>query len=164
MQPQILKHFTSNFSNEPIETQDQILEKLFLTIRTTSIQQKILEFIDIHYDIFTLEQKKKFYEMYFEMLPECDALASSLTKMVNKHSIKEDEDLIDYIKSNLEKKLEADYRKKESNMLPILMYENEDQTCTEFFIISSGILYSYKICVGSNRFGGRYSAKQTTEV
>lgn len=124
MQPQILKHFTSNFSNEPIETQDQILEKLFLTIRTTSIQQKILEFIDIHYDIFTLEQKKKFYEMYFEMLPECDELASSLTKMVNKHSIKEDEELIDYIKSNLEKKLEADYRKKESNMLPILMYEN----------------------------------------
>ena len=96
MQPQILKHFTSNFSNEPVETQDQILEKLFLTIRTISIQQKILEFIDTHYDSFTESQRKKFYEMVFEMLPECDELALVLVKIVNKHSVKEKEDLLYY--------------------------------------------------------------------
>ena len=123
MQPQILKHFTLNFANEPVETQNQILEKLFLTIRTTSIQQKILEFIDTHYDTFTQEQRKQFYEMFFEMLPECDELALILVKIVNKHSIKEKDELLKYIEENLEAKLESDYRKKENKMLPILITE-----------------------------------------
>lgn len=35
---------------------------------------------------------------------------------------------------------------------PILLYENEDQTCAEFFIVTdSGILYSYKIAVEFRR-------------
>lgn len=47
---------------------------------------------------------------------------------------------------------------------PVLMYENEDQTCTEFFVLSSGIQYIYKIAVEDSRFGGKYSVKQAAEM
>lgn len=47
---------------------------------------------------------------------------------------------------------------------PILMYENEDQTCTEFFVLSSGIQYCYKICVGANRYSGKRSGKQAANA
>jgi len=46
---------------------------------------------------------------------------------------------------------------------PILMYENEDQTCTEFFIVSSGILYCYNICVEASRFSGKHNINQPVE-
>lgn len=123
MQPQILKFFSYNFANEPVETQDQIIEKLLLTIRTISIQQKIIEFIDVHYDRFTLSQRQNFYHTVFEMLPECDDLTISLVALVNKYGKQEQGELLQYIEQNLEKTLENDYRKKESLLLPILIKE-----------------------------------------
>lgn len=123
MQPQIIKFFLNNFYNEPEITQNQILEKLLLTIRTVSIQPKILEFIDVFYDIFTVEQRKSFYHMFFEMLPECDNLSISLVKIVNKHGQKEKNELITYIEQGLGKALESDYRKKENLLLPVLIQE-----------------------------------------
>ena len=123
MQPQILKFFLTNFDNEPEITQNQILEKLLLTIRTISIQPKILDFIDVHYDTFTFEQRKSVYHMFFEMLPECDNLSIALVKIVNKHSLKEKDELSAYIEEGLGKALELDYRKKENLLLPILIQE-----------------------------------------
>jgi len=132
MQPQILKFFLNNFDNEPEDTQNQILEKLLLTIRTISIQQKVLEFIDIHYNIFTIDQKHSFYNTFFEMLPECDDLAVALIKIVNKYGSNEDEQFKDYIQEQLGKLLEVDYRKKENLLLPILI--NEEGLCADIVI------------------------------
>lgn len=120
MQPQILKFFDANFDNEPIITQDQILDKLLLSIRTNTIQSRIIEFIDKHYDIFTLSQKQSFYNTFFEMLVECDELTKALVRIVNIHGNKEQGELLSYIETSLSKLLEADYRKKENLMLPIL--------------------------------------------
>lgn len=47
---------------------------------------------------------------------------------------------------------------------PVLMYENEDQTRTEFFVLSSGIEYLFTICVEEDRRGGKYSVKQVVET
>lgn len=132
MQSQILKFFTIHFPNEPLDVKDEILQKLFLTIRTISIQQKIIDFIDLYYKTFTYEQKIKFYEMVFEMLPECDALASSLVKMVNKHVDIDNSLIIEYIETDLSKVLENNYRKKESLLLPILI--NEKGICADICI------------------------------
>lgn len=124
MQSQILRFFYNNFEKEPIETQDQIIDKLLLSIRTISIQQKILEFIDAKYDYFTLNHRKKFYNTFFEMLPECDELSKALVRILDKHGVKETDDLMDFIEHNLERTIELDYRKRENLLLPILVKDS----------------------------------------
>lgn len=127
MQNNILKFFNNNFENEPIETQNQIIEKLLLSIRTVSIQNAILEFFDVHYDVLSENHIEAFYNTFFEMLVECDNLAVSLVRLVNKHVEKESDDFKHSVSSRLANALEADYRRKEHLMLPILM--NQEGFC-----------------------------------
>lgn len=123
MQNNILKFFNNNFENEPLVTKDQIVEKLLLSIRTLSIQNSILEFFDKYYDCLSKDHLAAFYNTFFEMLVECDDLASSLVNLINKHISKENENVQESIRERLIKVLEADYHKREHLMLPILMKE-----------------------------------------
>lgn len=124
MQANILKFFNVNFRNEPVNSQNQIVEKLLLSIRTVNIQNAIIEFFDEHYDYLSSNQIEAFYNTFFEMLVECDALAISLVKLVNKHVIKEKPTVLENIKNRLASALEADYRKKEHLLLPVLATES----------------------------------------
>lgn len=121
LQTQILEFFSCWFTNESVYSRDQIIDKLLLSIRTVAVQKKILEFLDKHYDDLTVEQKEKFYRTFFEMLPECDALSGALIELVNRHIGKEPEEVQANVGSQLAAMLEADYRKKEHLMLPLLV-------------------------------------------
>ena len=79
----ILTFFREHFANEPEEIQYRIFEKLMLTIRTEAVQQAILEFVTENYDILSQRQKDLFYDTFFEMLPEADALAGKLVQLAD---------------------------------------------------------------------------------
>lgn len=89
LQAQILSFFSEYFAQEEEATQDAVLEKILLTVRTEAIQPKILAFISENYAAFTARQKQRIYDMVFEMLPECDQLSSLLVDLVNEHAVKE---------------------------------------------------------------------------
>ncbi len=124
MQGNILKFFNGNFKNEPLVSQNQIIEKLLLSIRTVHIQSAILEFLDEHYDYLSENHLEALYNTFFEMIVECDNLAESLILLVNKHIGKEKEEFKESVKNRLTIVLEADYRKKEHLLLPLLMKES----------------------------------------
>ena len=132
MQGNILKFFDAHFNEEPVETQNQIIEKLLLSIRTISIQTSVLEFLDSHYDYLSENHIISFYDTFFEMLVECDALSASLVQLVNKHIDKENDEFKNNIALRLAKALEADYRHKDHLMLPILM--NQEGFCIDSVI------------------------------
>jgi len=121
LQINILEFFSRIFADEPSKSKDKIVEKLLLSIRTVAIQQKILEFINLHYDEFNDNNKLSLYSTFFEMLPECDSLASSLVSLLNAHIEKEPEDIVAGFVKGLSKTLENDYRRKEHRMLPVLV-------------------------------------------
>ena len=127
MQANILKFFNEYFNNEPLDTQDQIIEKLLLSIRTQNIQNSVLEFFDEHYDYLAKNHLEAFYNTFFEMIVECDALADALIKLVNIHIQKETEDFKKEIVERLVLTLEADYRRKDHLLLPLLM--NQEGFC-----------------------------------
>lgn len=120
LQQQILEFFSVNFKNTPTETQNLILDKIFLSIRTTAIQPKVLEFISTHYGDMTDEQKARFYDTFVEMLPECDALAEALCKLVDEKIPSESDKLRADVASRMADAVEADYRKREHKLMPIL--------------------------------------------
>ena len=124
LQPQIIDFFSVNFTNTPEETKDLILEKLLLTVRTAAIQQKVLDFISMHYDDMSESQKEKVYDTFFEMLPECDSLASAFCKTVDCHIETESENLKKSVRERIISALEADYNKKNHLLMPILASGN----------------------------------------
>lgn len=120
LQANLLEFFSRIFAFEPQSTQDQIVDKLLLTIRTASVQQKILAFFDEHYDELSEGQRSEFYDTFFEMLHECDALSLSLVSLVDRHISKETDETVSSISERLAESLEANYKKKEHALLPIL--------------------------------------------
>lgn len=120
LQPQILEFFSVNFTNTPEQTRDLIIEKVLLTVRTPSIQQKVLSFISTHYDDMSEAQRARVYDTFFEMLPECDALAASLCETVDRHIPLESDEIQKSVSERIATALEANYRKKEHLMMPIL--------------------------------------------
>lgn len=120
LQPQILDFFSENFNNSPETTRDLVVDKVLLTIRTASIQQKVLEFISLHYGDMSLAQRKRVYNTFFEMLPECDSLSLSLCAIVDKYVEIEDEEFRREVALRIASALEADYRRREHLLLPIL--------------------------------------------
>ncbi|MBQ5320761.1 MAG: hypothetical protein J6K88_01675 [Oscillospiraceae bacterium] len=120
LQPQILSFFFEHFLNEPESTQDAVFEKLMLTIRTESIQEKIVDFIRDNYDLLSLKHKRSFYDTFFEMLPECDKLSSLLIDLANAHIANENYEMKEQFASKLITALKSDLRKTEPQLLPLL--------------------------------------------
>lgn len=124
LQPQILEFFSTHFGEEPENIQDMVFDKLLLTIRTEAIQPKILAFIDTNYAILTPSQKQRFYKTAYEMLPECDGLTVTLIRLINTKIVTESETMKQEAAEKLTGALEADYRKKEHKLLPMLCAEH----------------------------------------
>ena len=120
LQPQILEFFSANFEGAPDETKDMILDKVLLTIRTTSVQNKIIDFLYKHYNNMNETERARIYDTFFEMLPECDALSVSLCALVDAHIETEGDALRQIVNSRIAAALEADYRKKEHLLMPVL--------------------------------------------
>jgi len=123
LQPQILDFFAQHFATEPEAAQDAIFEKLMLTIRTATIQEKILAIAAANYSILTAKQKAHLYETIFEMLPEGDKLAAALVTRINEQMKVEDEKVRTYVAEKLTELLSADYKKKEHKLMPLLCAE-----------------------------------------
>ena len=94
LQPQILEFFDEHFAQEPMTTQNDIADRLLLAIRTKSIQEKIIYFINKYYDLLSSEIKKKLYNHIIAHIKEGDELAKELVAIVNAHILKEPEDFV----------------------------------------------------------------------
>lgn len=101
LQIPILTFFCEHFAHEPEETQDAVFEKLMLTIRTESVQQQILQFLRENYNVFSPRQKALFYSTFFEMLPEADALALELVRLVNGTILQESAEEQEQVRSGI---------------------------------------------------------------
>lgn len=124
LQEQILEFFRGHFGKAPEKVRDAIFDKLMLSIRTVSVQEKILQFVDENYTSLSESEKQVFYTTAFEMLPECDALTASLVPLLN-HCLAEETSLCrQQARTRLTEALEADCKKKEHNLLPLLCAEH----------------------------------------
>ena len=129
LQSDILGFFDAIFDPEPEDTQSLILDKLLLSIRTPAVQNSVVAFIDRHYDSLSLSHRSKLYTTYLEMLPECDRLSALLIALVNKHIVKEPEQLKDLLYKRTAAFLDADYAVYRRGLLPLLVEKsgfNED--------------------------------------
>lgn len=123
LQNQLLTFFSDIFASETEETRSLILDKLLLSIRTPSVQSKILEFLSQHYELLDEAQKDRLYGTFFAMLPECDALAKRLVALVNESIAGETEERAASVKQGVINALEADYRKREHQLMPVLVHK-----------------------------------------
>lgn len=121
LQNQLLTFFDEQFAGESDEAKTLILEKLLLSIRTPAVQGKILAFLDRHYENMDRQHRESFYRTFLEMLPECDALAETLTELVNRHLESAGEADREALAQQLETVLEADYRRKEHRLMAVLV-------------------------------------------
>jgi len=124
LQNQILQFFSQQFETEPENSKSQIVEKLLLSIRTPAVQGKIVDFLSTNYNSLSESCKDSFYATFAEMLPECDALAAALVRLVNAHAEGESDHRRKQIAKILTEALEADGRRRERGLLPILVAED----------------------------------------
>ena len=85
LQGKIIEFFSKYFKDEPEQSRENILERLLLTIRTPQIQESVITFIDEFYDTFSDTEKDKFYQTFYEMLPEADELSRKMADIVDKY-------------------------------------------------------------------------------
>jgi len=121
LQLQILAFFTERFPTEPEQTRSAVFDKLMLTIRTEAIQAKILEFIRQNYQYLSQQQKQRFYTTFYEMLPECDNLSALMIVLVDELLANEEEEWKLQVRQKLAALLEADSRRKEPKLMPLLV-------------------------------------------
>lgn len=119
LQSQILSLYTDCFAEETEGTQDYIFEKLMLSIRTPSVQQQLVAFLEKYYQIFTEHQKKVMYKTFFEMLPEADDLSVVIIKFLNEHISKEDPAIAADVSERLVKTVDVECRRA-SNLIVII--------------------------------------------
>lgn len=124
LQVPLLTFFSECFAEETEESKTLIFEKLLLSIRTPAVQGKILNFIEQHYEHLSDRLKNSFYDTFFEMLPECDTLSKSLVRLLNRLFDFETDSTKQSISARIIEALEADYRRKEHQLLPVLSSEN----------------------------------------
>ncbi len=117
LQIPLFNFFTEHFDNEPVETQDTIIDKFLLTIRTPSVQQEIIDFFDNKYDFLTHEQKERFYNTCLQMLPESDKLAGHIVEVVDRKIIGEPPEFQNEFAEGLCRAIENDQRRKNPKML-----------------------------------------------
>lgn len=123
LQPQILAFFGQYFKGEEESTRTQILEKLLLSIRTPSIQDKVIEFLTCYYDDMASKQKEMLYRTAFEMLPEGDELTVKMIGFINRYAEKESGEFRQWIAEKLVALCESDQKKKEHRLLPLYLAE-----------------------------------------
>ena len=123
LQEQILEFFRGHFGKAPEKVRDAIFDKLMLSIRTVSVQSKILQFVDENYESLSESEKQEFYTTAFEMLPECDSLTAALIPLLNRCLAEEKQLCRQQARTRLMEALEGDYKKKEHNLLPLLCRE-----------------------------------------
>lgn len=121
LQNQILGLFSANFETEANSTRTIILEKLLLAIRTKEIQDKILEFLSKFYELYTPNQKEMVYKTFYEMLPENDELTKKIVLFINNHYDKDSHNYQKKIISNVTTLVEADEKKKNKQLLEIIL-------------------------------------------
>ena len=121
LQAPLLTFFSEQFVSETEETKSLIVDKLLLSIRTPAVQCKILAFFEQQYANLSLAHKDRFYHTFMEMLPEHDALANSLVQLVNRFVLSESVARKKAIAKSLTNAVEADYRKKEHLLMPLLV-------------------------------------------
>lgn len=129
LQPQILSFFSENFENEPEESKSVIIEKLLLTVRTPSVQQQIMSFFVSSYDMLSMEQKKKFYDTFLDMLPESDSLAEKMMDFVNERISGEPEEIVESVAKGICVAVEKDQRRKEPKLMSVMLTKRG--FCTE---------------------------------
>ncbi len=122
LQNEILGFFDSNFDSEPRATQNVILQKLLLSVRTPAVQDRIMSILDSRYEAMSKEQRVKIYASLVEMIPECDRLSSLTVWFINKHLGGERQELIDAINNKIIEYLSEDYKRESHLLLPILTY------------------------------------------
>ena len=120
LQQRILRQFDMYFRIEPVETRDNILDKLLLSIRTPDIQDQILAFIDKYYSIFTSAQKLKLCTTCHEMIPECDALSVRLIDLVNR-KIATDRDIARILATGLCQSIDKSIKAEDSTLVQLLL-------------------------------------------
>lgn len=122
LQQEILGFFDENFPSEPDCTKSVIIDKLLLAIRTKTITKPIVEILDRRYDLLPSNMKGRFYGAYLEMLPECDELSKMLTKLVNKHVVKENPEYQGAVATRILAVLDRCYTKNGNRaLLPLLI-------------------------------------------
>lgn len=120
LQLQLINFFDENFGTEPEEIKDIILEKLLLTIRTTSIRARIIEFWDRNYGNLTDKQKAQLYNTFYEMLPGCDATATDMLALIDKHIDSESEEFKSSVNKEIYTLVEANQKHKEPKLMSLL--------------------------------------------
>ena len=124
LQPQILDFFTKKFTQEQEEARNMIFEKLMLTIRTPSVQEKTLAFLQQHYEALTAKQKVYLYETIYEMLPMCDELSAALILRINAQMETESEGVQKEVAKRMTELLAADYKKKDHKLMALMCAEH----------------------------------------
>ena len=120
LQPQILSFFSDYFAEEAEATQDAVLEKILLTVRTQAVQSKILQFLRANYRVFTAGQRKAIYNVFFEMLPECDQLSALLIDFINEHVTQESPEQQKQYRQTIQTLILSDQKKAEPKLMPLL--------------------------------------------
>ena len=124
LQTQMIAFFDQIFKTVTKGSQDAILEKLLLTIRTESVKGKIIDFLDANYYALADYQKDNVFATIYEMLPECDSLSAQLVSLINRRMAEENDE---ERKSALEDKIFsfvlADEEKSELKMMSLFLSE-----------------------------------------
>ena len=124
LQEQILAFFAEHFSQASEKVRDTIFEKLMLSIRTASVQEKILQFVRDNYGCLTENEKQQFFATAYEMLPECDQLSAGLISVLNHCLAGESVLCRQQERMRLTEVLDADSKKSEHRLLPLLCAEH----------------------------------------
>ena len=117
LQSQIIALFREYFQMEPDWSQDMIVEKFLLAIRTKSIQQPILDFLMDKYSLLSQNAKEQLYDCILEHLPEGDSLSIKLISFANDCLPREDVDHQVSFAERLCEEVEREQRRREHPML-----------------------------------------------
>ena len=123
LQTQILELLDGCYAKQSEGTQDFILDKLLLSIRTESIRQQLFAFFEKQYGCFTQEQKKLLYRTLLDSLDEADDLSVAVVQFIDKHVAKEPAEVSDVVAEKIVAILDAECRKT-NELIRVLANDN----------------------------------------
>lgn len=117
LQSQIITLFGQYFQVEPDWSQDLIVEKFLLAIRTKNIQQPIIDFLKDKYPLLSQKAKEQVYDCILEHLPEGDSLSEKLIAFADEYILQEPDSFRETFSQRLCAELESEQRRREHPML-----------------------------------------------
>lgn len=123
LQHQILSLLDGCFAEQSEGTQDFVLEKLLLSIRTQDVREQLFEFFENQYGVFTEEQKKTLYKTLLSSLDEADDLSVAVVQFVDKHVGKEPKEVSQLVSDQIVSILDAECRR-ENELIKVLSASN----------------------------------------